>query len=47
MLTSPDHPLLLHMLIDGLQNELFNHLSRDGGEADWLVVPQVFLLALS
>lgn len=42
-----DNPLLFHMLRDGLQHELFHHLSRDGGEADWLVVPQVFLLALS
>lgn len=34
------------MVIDDLQNGLFHHLSRDGGQADLLVVSQVFLLAL-
>ena len=43
MLTTPDN---LHLLDDDLQDELLHHLSRDGGEADWPVVPWVLLLAL-
>lgn len=35
------------MLGDDLQNVLFHHLSRDGGEADWLVVPWIPLLLAS
>jgi len=27
------------LLRDDIENELFHHLSRDGGEADWPVVP--------
>jgi len=38
--------IFLHLLGDDFQNELHHHLSRDGGEADWLVGPWVFLLAL-
>lgn len=34
------------MVIDDLQNGLFHHLSRDGGQADLLVVSWVFLFAL-
>jgi len=34
MLTTPDHLLFLHLLRDDIQNELFHHLSRGGGEAD-------------
>jgi len=46
MLTTPDNLLLLHLLDDGLQDELLHHLSRDGGETDRPVVPWVLLLAL-
>jgi len=46
MLTTPGN-LFLHLLDDDLQNELFHHLSWDGGKADWPVVPWVPLLALS
>ena len=46
MLTAPDNLLFLHSLSDDIQDELFHHLSRDAGEADWLVVPWVLLLAL-
>ena len=46
MLTTPDNLLFLHLLDDGLQNELLHHLSRDGGEADRPVVPWVLLLGL-
>ena len=46
ILTSPDNLLFLHLLNDDLQNELFHHLSRDGGKADSPVVPWVLLLAL-
>ena len=46
MLTTPDDLLFLHLLNDNLQNELLYHLSRDGGEAEWPVVPWVLLLAL-
>ena len=45
MLTTPHILLLLHLLNDILQNELLHHISRDGGEADWPVVPWVLLLA--
>ena len=38
--------LFLHLLRDDIQNELFYHLSRGTGEADWPVVPWVLLLAL-
>ena len=43
MLTTPDNLLFLHLLRDDMQNELLRHLSRDGGEADWPVVPWVHL----
>jgi len=46
MLTTPDNLLVLHLLRDDICNELFHHLSRDGGEADQPVVPWVLLLAL-
>ena len=46
MLTTPDNLLFFHLLDDGLQGELLHHLSWDGGEADWPVVPCVLLLAL-
>jgi len=39
MLTTPDNLLFLHLLNDDTQNELVYHLSRDGGEADWPVIP--------
>jgi len=34
------------LLGDDIQNELFYHLSRDGGEADQPVVPWVLLLVV-
>ena len=46
MLTTLDDLLFLHLLRDDLQNELLHRLSRDGGEADRLVVPWILLLAL-
>ena len=46
MLTTPDNLLFLHLLRDDMQNELLDHLSRDGSEVDWPVVPWVLLLAL-
>lgn len=46
MLTTPDDVLFFYMLGDDLQNDLFRHLSTDGGEADWLIVSQVLLLSL-
>lgn len=46
MLTTFDDHLLFYMLGEDLQNDLFNHLSRDGGEAHQPVVSQVLLLAL-
>jgi len=46
MLTTPDNLLFLHLLDDDLENEVLHHLSQDGGEADWPVVPWVLLLAL-
>jgi len=39
MLTTPDNLLFLHWLSDDIQNELFHHLFRDGGEADRPVAP--------
>jgi len=45
MLTTPDHLLLLQLPVHGIQNKVFHHLSRDGGEADWSVVSQILLLA--
>jgi len=45
MSTTPDN-LFMHLLRDDIQNELFHHLYRDGGEADRPVVPWVLLLAL-
>ena len=45
MLTTPDNLLFLLFLNDNIQNELFHHLSRDGGEAGWHVVSWVLLLA--
>jgi len=38
MLTTPDNLLLFQLLGGGIQNKLFHHLFRSGGEADWLVV---------
>ena len=35
--------LLFHLLGDDIQNKLFHHLPRDEGEADGLVVSQLFL----
>jgi len=46
MLTSRDNLLFLHLLNDDIQNEVFHHLSRDGGEADQPVVSWDILLAL-
>ena len=46
MLTTPDNVLFLHLLVDDLQDKLLHHLSRDGGEADWPVVPWVLFLSL-
>ena len=31
MLTTPDNLFFLHLFRDDIQNELFHHLSRDGG----------------
>jgi len=44
--TTPDNLFFLHLIDDDLQNKQLHHLSRDGGEADWPVVPWVLLLAL-
>ena len=38
-----DNLLFLHLLRDDIQKEIFHHLSRDGDEADWPVVPWVIL----
>jgi len=46
MMTTPDNLLFLHLLTDDIPNELLRHLCRDGGEADWRVVPWFVLLAL-
>jgi len=46
MLTTANNLLLFHLLGNDIQNKLFHHLPRDGGEADWPVVSRV-LLALS
>jgi len=43
---TPDNLLFFHLLNDDIQNELFHHFSRDGGEAARPVVPWVLLLAL-
>ena len=43
ILTTPDNLLFLHLLNDDLQNELFYHLFRDGGEAEQPVVSWVLL----
>ena len=45
MLTTPDN-IFLHLLRYDIQNELLQHVSLDGGEGDWSVVPWVLLLAL-
>ena len=45
MLTTPDNLLFFQLLDDDLQNEVLHHLSRDGDEADWPVVPWVLHLA--
>ena len=34
MLTTPENLLFLHLFNGDIQNELFHHLSRDGGEAE-------------
>ena len=47
MLTISDNLLVLYMPGDDLQNELIHHLSRDRGEADCPIVPQVLLLVLA
>jgi len=44
MLITPDNLLLFHLLGDGTQDKLFQHLSRDEGDADWPVVSQILLL---
>lgn len=46
MLAKFDNLLLLHVLGDDLQNELFHHLSRGGGEVDWPTVSWDLLLDL-
>jgi len=46
VLTAPDNLLFLHLLDDDIHNELFHKLSRDGGGADWPVVPWFLLLTL-
>lgn len=45
MLTTPYNVLLFPLLGDGMQNKLFQHLSRDRGETDWPVVSRILLLA--
>lgn len=39
ILATPDYLLIIPGDEDGLWNEALHHLSRDGGEADWMVVP--------
>ena len=46
MLNTAANFLFLLLLRDDIQSELFHHLSRDGGEADWPVVSWVLLLAI-
>ena len=41
LLTTPHNLLLFQLLGDGIQNKLFQHLSRDRGETDWPVVSQI------
>lgn len=38
MLTHPDHLPVIHVDRDVLQNEVILHLSKDGSEADWMIV---------
>jgi len=40
LLSTPDNLLHFQLLGEGIQNKLFYHLSRDGGEADWPVVSE-------
>lgn len=42
----PDHLPVFHKLRNGLQDELFRHLSRDCSEADWPVVSWILFHAL-
>lgn len=42
-MTTPNDLLFFYMLGTELQNDLFHHLSRDGGETDWHVVSQALL----
>lgn len=43
MLTNPDNFLVFQLLGEGIQDKLFHSLSRDGGEAEWIVVSQILL----
>ena len=45
MLTTSDN-LSIQLHGEGIQNKLFHHLSRDGGEADWPAVSWILFLAL-
>lgn len=44
MPATPDNCLFLHTARDGHRNELFHHLTWDGGQADWPVVAWAFLV---
>lgn len=44
MLTAPNDPFILNMPRDNAKDELFHHLSRDGGEADQSVVTWILLV---
>jgi len=46
MLTIPDDLLLFQLLGDSIYDKLFHHFSKDGGETDWPIVSQTFLLDL-
>lgn len=46
MSTTPNNLLVVHVLRDDTQQELFHYHSWDGGEADWSVVPCVLLAFL-
>lgn len=44
MLAVRSHLLVLHVLRNHFQEDLPYHCPRDGGEADYFVVPYIFLL---
>lgn len=46
MLTTPSHFLVLSIFENRIQQDLLQHLSREQGEADWPVVPQILFPTL-